>query len=149
MEPGQTQTMKLWIPHFKLLDHTHLSSQKLLVTGFFFFLHRILVEWGYLGLRCSSKYLKARDFLIKFRCNVSISRWENDTIKNTIVVLNVQNYFSCAWKINWAKISIHRRGSTFCLVFFLFIFFIPWLKKVFICVCRCLGWRCGMENLLH
>lgn len=38
------------------------------------------------------------------------------------VVLNIQNYFSCAWKINWATISVHPTGSTFCLLFFFFHF---------------------------
>lgn len=65
------------------------------------------------------------------------------------MVLSIQNCFSCAWKSAWAKISIRPTGSTFCLLLFFSHCFIPWLKRVLICVCRCLEWGWGTESLSH
>lgn len=89
-----------------------------------FFWPHILVEEGYLGPRWSSKILECkRDFLIKFRCYVSVSRGENYTTKNTCGFKYSELLFMCLEnKLGKNFHSPHRKHFSFAFIFYLFIF---------------------------
>lgn len=67
-----------------------------------------------------------------------------------LVVLNIRNIFHVPEKQSGQNFPLTTQEVLFvCFIFSLDIFFIPWLKKVLICVYRCLRLEWRMESLLH